>query len=90
MQLRAPQQQFLHDMFTIESNGKNTTGADTSARHCITIINVSLNGKTLFDPKTRHQSANCVSHLEIRVGRFWNLDSVSVFSQAKTRVSGSV
>ena len=27
MQLHAPQQRFLHDMFTIESNGKNNTGA---------------------------------------------------------------
>ena len=35
MQLRAPQQRFLHDMFTIESNGKNNMGADTSARHCM-------------------------------------------------------
>ena len=34
MQLCAPQQRFLHDMFTIESNGKNHTGADICARHC--------------------------------------------------------
>ena len=28
---------FLHDTFTVESNGKNNTGADTSARQCIPI-----------------------------------------------------
>ena len=37
VQLHAPQQRFLHDTFTVESNGKNNTGADTSARQCIPV-----------------------------------------------------